>query len=382
MKVAPNSVLARIFLSFLATAGIFYINFMPAVINGLKEGLQFTNQQAGFVSSANLYGAAFGALVSVFLIKKINWRRWAYALLILLICIDTVSIFAESPTTLTIIRAIHGICGGLLVGIGFAIISRTTEADKTFGYLLFIQFGLGGLGIMVLPGLVPIYGPGVLFMTLIAFTLITLIMLPFLDEYPVIEPALNQQVDKTIKTGYLTLNLLTIFLFQAANMGLFAYMIGLGKVEGLSLDFMSSSLGTASWVALIGTVVVIAVGTKYGRTKPLLVGIIVTAICSWSLHYSESQTVFMLANFMIGITWAFVLPYVFGICSELDAAGQMAAMGGFASKMGLASGPMIGALVLGEANYGLIINIAAIALLFSAALVIIPARYLDNKVTH
>ena len=67
-KTQPNSMLARIFLAFLTTAGIFYINIMPAVINGLKEGLDFSNQQAGFVSSANLYGAAIGALSAVFLI--------------------------------------------------------------------------------------------------------------------------------------------------------------------------------------------------------------------------------------------------------------------------------------------------------------------------
>jgi uncharacterized membrane protein YjdF len=81
-KVGANSMMARVFLAFLTTAGIFYINIMPAVVSGLKEGLAFTNQQAGFVSSANLYGAAIGALTAVFLIKRINWRVWSYALLI------------------------------------------------------------------------------------------------------------------------------------------------------------------------------------------------------------------------------------------------------------------------------------------------------------
>ena len=56
-KVDPNGIIARIMLAFLATAGIFYVNIMPAVVSGLKEGLAFTTQQAGFVSSANLYGA-------------------------------------------------------------------------------------------------------------------------------------------------------------------------------------------------------------------------------------------------------------------------------------------------------------------------------------
>ena len=58
---APNSEIARVLLAFLATAGLFYVNIMPALVDGLIEGLQFSNRQAGFVGSANVYGAAAGA---------------------------------------------------------------------------------------------------------------------------------------------------------------------------------------------------------------------------------------------------------------------------------------------------------------------------------
>ena len=57
---APNGEIARVLLAFLATAGLFYVNIMPALVDGLIEGLGFNNQQAGFVGSANVYGAALG----------------------------------------------------------------------------------------------------------------------------------------------------------------------------------------------------------------------------------------------------------------------------------------------------------------------------------
>ena len=82
-------------------------------------------------------------------------------------------------------RFAHGFVGGMLVGIGFSIIARTTQADRTFGYLLLVQFGLGGLGLMLLPPLVPQFGTGVLFVALILFSLATLSMVPFLTDYPV-----------------------------------------------------------------------------------------------------------------------------------------------------------------------------------------------------
>ena len=383
IKVAPNGVIARIILAFLTTAGIFYINIMPAVVNGLKDGLAFTSQQAGFVSSANLYGAAIGALLAVFVIKHIRWQRWCYLLLIALIAIDASCIFITEPMTMIAFRAFHGLTGGLLVGIGFSIISRTSEADRTFGYLLLIQWGLGGLGIMYLPGLVPEFGTSALFVSLTTFTLVTLLMMPFLPHYEVediIEP-LKDVASNTTKVLRLPLllNLSGIFLFQAANMGLFAYMISLGKADGLSLDFMSNALGVASWVALLGALLVIIIGTKFGRTMPVVIATLLTAFCSWLLHFSSSEMIYLLTNITIGITWAFVLPYLFGICSELDKSGQMAALGGVASKMGLASGPMIAALVLNDENYQQVIDIAVIGLVLCAIVVIKPALSLDKK---
>lgn len=378
-KVAANGVMAKVMLAFLTTAGIFYINIMPAVVSGLIEALSFSNREAGFVSSANLYGASLGSLLAVFIIKKISWQRWAYCLLGCLLVIDFLSMHVHSPTLMIAIRAVHGLTGGLLVGIGFSIISRTQDPDRTFGYLLLIQWGLGGLGLMFLPGLVPQFGTSALFCALMAFSFVALIMLVFLPHYHVDEAQRQAMKGASTQRMLLILTLLAIFLFQGANMGLFAYMIALGLAANLEMDFMSASLGMASWVALIGAALVIVIGKKFGRLGALLLGIAVTAFCSWLLVYSDNSNVYLYANIVIGIGWAFVLPYMFGICSELDKAGQFAAMGGFASKMGLASGPMVAALVLNGEQYASVIYLATVVLLASAVCVMKPARALDKQ---
>jgi hypothetical protein len=46
---SPNGEIARVLLAFLATAGLFYVNIMPALVDGLIEGLGFTNREAGIV---------------------------------------------------------------------------------------------------------------------------------------------------------------------------------------------------------------------------------------------------------------------------------------------------------------------------------------------
>lgn len=379
---APNGEIARILLSFLATAGLFYVNIMPALVNGLIDGLGFSNQEAGFVGSSNVYGAALGALAAVFVVKKIQWKFVSLWLLLGLMAADILSIYLTSPVALIVVRFFHGAIGGMLVGIGFSVISRTTEADRTFGYLLTVQFGLGGVGLMYLPPLVPEFGTSVLFLSLIAFSVVTLLMLPFLSDYPIQQPKQESADDDAgagVNIKMLSMALLAIFLFQAANMGIYAYIIGMGKHFGQEMGFISSTLGVAAWIAIAGSVLVILMSTRYGRAMPIVIATVLTVIGTWVLHYSDQKSMYWIANVGVGITWAFVISYLLGMCSEFDAHGQMAALGGFASKMGLASGPLAAAFLVGDNNYGLLINVAAVVLVGSMLVVILPALSLDRR---
>jgi hypothetical protein len=249
---------------------------------------------------------------------------------------------------------------------------------------LTIQFGLGGLGLIYLPPLVPVLGTKVLFMSLIAFSTVTLLMLPFLADYP---PKTQQVLDRGHGSNLklIGLALLATFLFQAANMGIYAFAIGIGKDALLETGFISNALGIAAWLAIAGSVLVILLSTRFGRTWPVGIAIIMTALSIWLLHFSHVKpggwetSVFWWANVVWGVGWAFIISYLLGMCSEFDTTGQMAALGGFASKMGLASGPAVAALIVGDNNYGLLINVAVIALALCLLAMLLPARTLDRR---
>ena len=377
-RVAANGMTARLLLAFLATAGLFYVNIMPAIVSGLIDGLGFSRRDAGLVGSLNIYGAAVGAFLAIFLIKRISWRPVCAALLLTLITIDFLSMLIESALVMMSLRAVHGFVGGLLVGIAFAVIARTQYVHKTFGMLLLVQFGLGGLGVMLLPPLVPLTGAWVLFMALIAFSLTALIMLPFLDDYKVtLDPKSPQAAP--VQKKPLAFSITAVFLFQAANMALYAYIIDLGEQAGLSMAVMSPALGVSAWLGILGSALVIWLSTRFGRTLPILGGILVTAAATFALHFSFSPVVYWLANIMVGVTWAFSIAYLLGVCSEFDKAGQMAALGGFASKMGLASGPMFAALMVSNGDYRLLINVAAIMMVVAALVTLYPSLRLDRE---
>lgn len=378
-KAEPNSLLARIFLAFLATAGLFYVNIMPAIVDGLIEGLGFSPEQAGYVGSANVYGAAVGALAIVLLIKRLRWRPAAYVLLALLAAADLLSMLIKQPDVLIGFRFLHGVVGGSLVGVGFAVIARTVNADRSFGVLLLVQFGLGGLGNLYLPRLVPEFGVNILFAALLLFTLVTAFMLSFLSAYPVVSPDPEKgATEEQINLRPLVLTLTAIFLFQAGNMGLFAFIIGLGRSYGLSLDFITWTLALSGWIGIVGAVLVIVLHTRFGRLLPLVSAMLLTALGIWALHYSAQPTVFIIANCGMGITWALVIPYLFGLCSEFDSAGRTAALGGFASKMGLASGPMVAGQLLNGSDYSRMISVGVVVMLVAMAACVLPVLARDR----
>ena len=377
MTVAPQGMAARVMLAFLATAGLFYVNIMPAIVSGLIDSLGFSRADAGLVASFNIYGAAIGALCAVFIITRIYWKPLAVGLLLGLIALDTVSVWVADPLTMKLVRGLHGMVGGTLVGVSFAVIARVSLVHKTFGYLLFVQFGLGGLGVMFLPPLAPVYGTSALFLSLIAFSAVSLLMLFMLPAYRV-EDAPKPAAGAEVRWRPLGAALLSVFLFQAANMGLYAYIIDLGKSYGLTLDFISPTLGISAWAGLVGAWLVIVFSTRFGRTYPLFIATTLTLLATIALHYSASRMIFWIANVLVGITWAFCIAYLLGICAEFDKEGKMAALGGFASKTGLASGPLVSAILLTSGEYAVLINVAAIALAGCLLVCLYPTQLLDK----
>lgn len=377
-RAAPDGLIASVLLAFLATAGLFYVNIMAAIVAGVADGLHATQQEAGWVGSANMYGAALGALCAVFLVRRLPWRRFAIAALIALITIDLASSLITDIHVLIGVRFVHGLIGGALVGVSYGVVSRTKSPDRVFGMVLAVQFGLGGLGVMVLPPLAPIYGTQALFYSLAAFSFVALLMLPFLDDYPPHREANEGAAATKIRWAPLLATLVAVFLFQAGNMALAAYIIGLGRAFGLQTDFISSALGWATWIGIAGCLLVIVLGVRFGRAKLMAASMLLTLAGCYAFHWSGNGLVFFAANVGTSITWSFVISYLLGMSAAFDRAGRTAAMAGFASKMGLASGPMVGGLLIHGDDYAALINISVLLLGASTFAMLYPAVLLDR----
>jgi predicted MFS family arabinose efflux permease len=380
-SVAADGIAAAFLLAFVATAGVVYINIMQALVTGLSDGLHISSARAGAIGAANAYGATLGAFAGVFLVPRLDWKKTAFVALLLLLGTDLASIGLSSSMVLSAVRFAHGAVAGFLVCTGYSVMARLSDPDRAFGICFMIQYALSGIGNTWLPDLVPHFGVKVLFLTMAAFSVVTLAMLPFLGPYPLPRIASDTSRPRaSIRLRLLLPALAAVFLLQGGNMGLGAYVINLGRSAGLDLAFSSGAVGASCWVGLGGAALVAVISTRFGRALPIALAFTLTLGATWLFHRSGNPVLFVVANFISAGVWGFVLSYLFGMCSALDRRGFSAVLAGLGAKLGLATGILLGGKLLGEPeNYAALIDAAVVVLALSAACALPVALALDRR---
>lgn len=378
-SLARNGIPARIILAVLTSAGILYANIVPVITFGVAQSPAFTTDTAGFVFSVNMYGSAVGGFAIMFVVERLRWRPAAAVLLGLLIGADLSSAWLHGATALYAIRFVHGLVGGALIGVGMAVIARTERPERTFAFLLVIQLGLGGVGVALLTPLIPTLGVAVVWLSLAAFSAVALILLPLLDDYAATTGDAN--IDgSTGRAPWLAiaLALASLFLYQAGQMSAFAYMIELGNHYQFDAGFTSVAIAVSLWIGCPAALLVAWWSTRSGRLRPVSLGIVLTG-AAVAVLLVRNPSAFLLGNVGLNVFFSLTIPYLLGVASEMDNSGRMAAVAGFVNSLGLASGPAMAAIVLGDGHFERSVVFAVALLVASAALVVVPARTLDAR---
>ena len=340
----PGGLRVALLLALLAMAGPLYIDIMPSIIAALRSEYGLTATQAGFVAASNGYGSTLGALLALFLVPRLPWRPLAIGLLLGLIAADVATTLVESYEGLVTLRAAHGVTGGTLVGLCYALIARSADPRQGFGILFLFHFGFGGLGVLASTFLAPYMTHGVVFLVLAAFGVLALLVVPVL---PAFEPPPRGEAKASPATRLPARSLLRIgglFLFQAANLGLGAFLIGIGGDFGHAASFAGSAVGFGLWAGVPGALAMLFLSRSFGW-RPMAAVVLAAGLSKALVGLGHDPALFAAAIAAVFFTMAMALPYAFALCAEGDASGRSAVLAGFASKLGLSTGPAVGGLV-------------------------------------
>ena len=378
-RLEPDGLPARVALAVLMSAGILYASTGPVIVTGLALSEVFDSESAGYVLSVNMYGTAVGGLLIALLVKRVNWRITAAILLIGLGVVDCLSAWFGVNETLYPLRFLHGLIGGALMGVTTSVVARTENPERTFAIAIFVQLGLGGVGVASLTPLLVEYGVGIVWVSFLVLTVPSLFMLPLLDSYSVMKDNAEQGTSRQrAPLRYVLWALLAIFIFQAGEFSLFAYQLELGTHYGFGTEVVSLVLASALWAGGLTAVIVAWWGTRIGRLLPMCAGILGITVCS-GLLLIPVLGIYMVAAVGFSACFSIAIPYLLGIGSEMDNTGQVAAVGSFINTLGLATGPAIAAGLLDGDHYERVVVFACVALLASGIVGVPSARMLDQR---
>ncbi|CUK18265.1 putative 3-hydroxyphenylpropionic transporter MhpT [Ruegeria denitrificans] len=373
-----NGAAAGLVLGFLLAATSLIVNLAPIVVTGVSDAYGLDADTAGFVFAANVLGTSLGALVLSPLVEKINWRKSAAVTIVLMIGVDFATAVLGINANLFVLRFLSGLGVGAMIAMVFSVYSKTSHPERMIAYFTLLVIFLSGSLLVILPVYIEEVGISVLWYTLIVFYALALLTLPFLDSYPPLPDKDEATSTHRAPALFIASILLAVFLFQVGTMASFIFAIEIGISHGMDFAMASGIVGVTYWVGAAGALFVIWLATKKGRTKPLLfLGILVSFGSLFLL--SSFIWAFLFACVTLSLGFSMYLPYLMGVAAEMDNTGKAAAFSAFSSSVGLAFGPAIGSLLVGDDDFSKVVYLTAGLYSISVLLAFAPAKMLDKK---
>ncbi|MCB1686422.1 MAG: MFS transporter [Pseudomonadales bacterium] len=351
----------------------------PVIVTGLAQSGALDRAQAGYVFSCNMLGTALGGLCIIFFVHRLNWRRASAGLLVVLIVLDLISATVSAPMQLYVLRFAHGLAGGILIGVAMSVIARMVNPERTVALFIMLQLITGGAFTLLLAPLLASPGTYIVWLSLAAFSLLSLLLLPLLGPYPV-ETRQDGSVatEHTAPFACILFAMIALFIYQCGEMAAFAYVIELGFHYEFNAGFTGTAVAASLWIGGPAALFVTWWSTRSGRLVPFLISGALM-VCSIALLLLPIPLSYLLANIGFGIFFSISFPYLMGIASEMDNSGRMGTAAGFAGNLGLAAGPTIAGFLVGENQFERVLMFAIAAIAVSMMLATGPARMLDRR---
>ncbi len=365
-----NTVKAIIAIIVIAVIGPCMFIVQPAYVQGLVEYMGYSDEQAGLIASAEMFGVASTAIGINFVLNRFNWRVLIGIFLILAGVGNFLSLLMTDANSLMIMRFITGLGSGGIMVFSFTMMGITQRADRNMGYILVAVLGYGALGLLVMPTAFSWVGvEGVLMF----FGLFCLSGLFFVSNLPCSHQAHDELADRG-KTYPRSTKLITLsgVLFYNVAIGLvWVYMFVLGVEAGIAEQTVANGLTASQFCGVLGASMAVFFEGRYGRLLPLTIGILGGAVGIALLLGVPSAIGFIVAVCLFNGLWNLTMPYLMALLSDFDSKGRMVTFGVTLQFVGYAIGPALAALLLDVGGFDLI-NSLAIGLFVVAVVLLIP----------
>lgn len=348
------------------------IYLIPLFVGAMVTDRGFTEQQAGFLASADLAGYAVATLLTALVLHRFRWRTMAQFALALMIAANLGTRFGHSAAAFGAIRFLSGFGGGILAAIATVALGRGPNPDRNYGLLFAASLLFGTAALWSLPLLLGRTGIDGAYALVAVLAALAWFAVRRIEEDGWSRREESGAVDRSAHGWLAAAVLVSITLFWAQQNALYAYLERIGNASGLTSQYIGFVLGAGNLTGFLGAAIVAGIGSRYGRWLPLSISIFVQLVCLWMLRGTLDPTGFLVVVGVMALAWNIINPYQLGILASVDRGGRALALSATFIGIGLAAGPAMAAMTVGEGHYGGILVLAAALTIASAMLLVFP----------
>lgn len=355
----PAAIVAAIVISIV---GAVVMMTMPVLIGALADNLGFDEQQLGWLASSDLFGSFIAAILTSFLIVRVNRHYIAIAGIITALVTNFLSAQTHDFETLICLRVLAGVGGGVCYSLGVGCLAGSHNTARNFSLLMFALTFIGAAGLYLVPILSGSWGvAGIYYAFCIIFT-ICLIAVPKLPAFnsEATDKVAGNEFSVQIPVYLPKLCLLAAASFYITVGSFWTYIERAGVDGGLSEELITNTLTIGTLFSLLGCVLSTWLSNRFGQSKPLIAALICMAGAMTLLAIGINPVVFIIVNFTFNVLWLFTDIYQLGTISNLDHSGRYTALMPGAQGLAQALSPSVAGFILSQnVGYGGVMVLAA-----------------------
>jgi predicted MFS family arabinose efflux permease len=329
---------------------------LPSFVGAIGDVLHLSAQRTGLLGSADLAGIAATTASAPWWLRRVSWRRTIGLNLGLFLLLNAICFGVTSFQWLLLLRVLAGLTAGAAFAVSLAGIVDTRRVDRNTGLMVCVQVVFAAIGVYAID-IVPIaWRLDAVYAYIFAWLIPTLALCWFrFPEDPGDRPQ-SGPLDWRQLAGPGTAAVLGAGLYFLMIGAVWGYLEGVAREAGLSLKQTGEALSLGLVVSLVGSAAATLIGTRFGRTWPLIV---TAAFQIGSLFlltrlgaYANPVLAFYVINAVFQIFWSYVIAYFIIIFNDVDASGRFVAFYGTAGHLTLAAGPYVGAVLIAGGGHG------------------------------
>ncbi len=354
---------------------------LPVFLPVLAHSRGLTEAQAGLFAFAVYGGIGIGSMACAMLprvVERLNWRWTAVLGLIAVISASLAMAAVQGVFALYVLAVVSGIGAGLVNAVLCAICAEGDGARLIAAFLA-AQIGFGAAAVALVSPIVDHHGEAGAFLTLAALGAAALLLCPLLPTGSLAQSSPEHSVspgsDRISGMGWaVVVGLLLYFVASGASYGFLGYM---GMAWGGKPAAVASAISGIMIIGMIGTLVVMLVGSRFGYVWPLAILMIANLVALVLFIEVRPVAAFLPIGGLLYFSMNTGPAYLFDVLTDVDGSTGAAMMLGASQFGGFAIGPAIAGYLV-TPDYGLV-NLFSTALLIAASLIVFGVVWLHRR---